>query len=92
MPLFRREPDPVAPPGWNSELYGVAAGRAAKRDLHELYSWAEIALGAMGAALNEYRQGGDPDRLYDMRNAMLSMWAMLIELGIREEADKQLRS
>jgi len=92
MPLFKRDTSHNPPPGWDTELYGVAASRAAKRETYELYAWAEVALGAMGAALNEYRANSNADHLYDMRNAMLSMWAMLIELGVRDEADRQLRT
>lgn len=92
MPLRKlRDTSGNPPPGWDSELYGIAASRAKKRTDFELHNWAEIALGSMGAALNEYRQDGDPDRLQDLRLAMISFWAMLIELGIRNEAGKQLR-
>lgn len=87
-----RDTSPVAPPGWEAELYGVAAGRAKKRDDFELYNWSEIALNSMGAALTEYRKTNDADRLRDLKHALISFWAMLVELGIRDEAAEQLRN
>lgn len=91
MPRFSRGTSPAGPPDWNSELYATAASRAKRRETTELFNWSEVALNSMGAALTEYSREGDADRLRDLRIAMISMWALLTELTVRAESDKELR-
>jgi hypothetical protein len=71
---------------WDTPAYKTAVKRVPKLSTHDLLNWADTASIGLGQGFDDYKQHGTPESLYEIREKISAMQALVEELMKRHEA------
>jgi hypothetical protein len=81
----------ISIPGWDAEVWRKSQRRVQKMSTRELLSWTDVAGSGMARGLRDYQSddtGVDGAvSLLEIRETLVTMYALVHELLIREDAD-----
>ena len=74
-------------PGWDRDNHRKAGKRVYVMSVRELLDWTDVAGTGMAKCLQDYRRGQDLASLLEMRNTLVTMYALNEELLLRDAAE-----
>jgi hypothetical protein len=77
-------------PGWDKVTYRKACKRVRVMSVRELLDWTDVAGSGMARCLMDYRKQQDMASLLEVRNTLITMYALVTELMVRDETRNTL--
>ena len=78
-------------PGWNRGIYAKASKSVRTMSVRELLDWTDVAGTGMAKCLMDYRRGRDLASLCELRNTLITMYALCDELLLRDKAENTVK-